>query len=63
MKIMHQQMLAFLAILMTMIVIVGFLFAQFMFHSVYEQTYSNLNNYATTFFHWWLILKMTVATN
>lgn len=50
MKIMHQQMLAFLAILMTMIVIVGFLFAQFMFHSVYEQTYSNLNNYATTFF-------------
>lgn len=57
MKIMHQQMLAFLAILMTMIVIVGFLFAQFMFHSVYEQTYSNLNNYATTFFRWSLILK------
>jgi len=43
-------MLTFLAILMTMIVIVGFLFAQFMFHSVYEQTYGNLNNYATTFF-------------
>jgi signal transduction histidine kinase len=47
---MYQQMLAFLAILMTMIVIVGFLFAQFMFHSVYEQTYKSLDNYATTFF-------------
>jgi hypothetical protein len=63
MKIMYQQMFTFLAILMTMIVIVGFLFAQFMFYSVDEQTYSNLNQYATTFFRWSLILKKIMISN